>query len=113
MSRNPSQRPIRKHHTPRERKKLLRAYHRSQQTQPEFVARHGIGLSTLSKWLREERQIAQPEEAAGVLQEVVVSPSPESRVAMVEIVNPQGWTVRFSGTMEAKTVRRWLEALPC
>jgi len=113
MSRNPRNPSLQKRHTARQRKKLLDAYRRSQQTQADFVARHGIGLSTLGKWLREERQNPDHEKASPVLQEVAVSCLPESRVSVAEIISPQGWTVRFSGNLAPETIKRWLEVLPC
>jgi len=72
-----------------------------------------MGRSTLSKWLREERQSQPPEEAAPVLQEVVVAGSSATRVSVGEIISPGGWTVRFSENLAPETVRRWLEVLPC
>jgi transposase-like protein len=113
MSRNPRNRRVQKRHTPREREKVLSAYHRSQQTQADFVARHGIGLSTLSKWLREERQAPNPVQVSPVLQEVVMPSLVKSGVSEVEIIHPQGWTMRLSGNLASETVQRWLKALPC
>jgi len=42
----------RKHSSPAQRDKILRAYRRSQLTQKQFAAEVGMGLSTLQAWLR-------------------------------------------------------------
>jgi transposase-like protein len=41
--------------THKQRQRLLARFHKSQLTQNEFATQHGVGLSTLSKWLRLER----------------------------------------------------------
>jgi len=56
-------------------------------TRKEFADHHGIGLSTLSKWLHQERLGHNP---AVSFQEVVL-PTPAPRWG-VKIVSPQGWT---------------------
>ena len=59
-------------------------------TQRDFANRHGVGLSTLVKWLRLERD-AVPTKVK--FQEVRL-PNPASRWP-VEVVSPQGWIVRL------------------
>ena len=46
--------------TPQQRKRLLARYHRGNLGQSAFAARHGVGLSTLGKWLQQERLTGQP-----------------------------------------------------
>jgi transposase-like protein len=41
--------------TPKQWQRLLAKFHESQLTQQDFATQHGVGLSTLSKWLRLER----------------------------------------------------------
>ena|SRR5208283_2190531 len=41
--------------TPEQRQRLLAGFHQSQLTQQDSATRHGIGLTTLGKWLRLER----------------------------------------------------------
>jgi transposase-like protein len=41
--------------TSKQRQRFLTLFHESQLTQSEFASHHGGGLSTLSKWLRLER----------------------------------------------------------
>jgi transposase-like protein len=42
--------------TSAQRQRLLARYHQSQMTLKQFATQHGVGLSTLSKWLRLERE---------------------------------------------------------
>lgn len=85
-------------------------YHRSQLTQAEFAARHGIGLSTLDKWLREERGVDAASPPVR-FQEVMLS-STAPRWA-VEVVNPQGWTVRLQAASDFEAIASLLPALSC
>ena len=45
---------VRRRKTLAERQRLVARFHESQMTQRDFAVRHGVGLSTLSKWLRYE-----------------------------------------------------------
>jgi transposase-like protein len=94
--------------TSKQRQGLLARFHKSQLTQSEFANQHGVGLSTLSKWLRLERE-AVPAKAK--FQEVRL-PSPVSRWP-VEVVSPQGWIVRLQNGSDAKSLPELLRALPC
>jgi len=76
--------------TRKQRQLLLAKFHQSQLTQSEFATQKGVGLSTLSKWLRLERE-AVP--AKVKFQEVQLA-KPASRWP-VEVVSPQGWIVRL------------------
>jgi len=93
-----------------QRQRLLARYHRSPLTQAEFAAQHGIGLSTLGKWLREERPVSHSPVPVS-FQEVVL-PSVTSGWA-VEVVSPQGWTVRLHAASDFEVVAPLLPALPC
>jgi transposase-like protein len=94
--------------TPKQRQQLLARYHQSQLTQREFAARHGIGYSTLSKWLRLERDVGP----AKVSFQEVRLPNPTPRWP-IEVVSPQGWTVRLQNSSEVQTLPQLLRALPC
>ena len=83
-------------------------FHRSQLTQRDFAARHGIGLSTLNQWLRLERD-AVP---AKVKFKEVRLPNPAPRWP-IEVVSPQGWIVRLQNSSELQTLPQLLRALPC
>ena len=86
----------------------MRRFRQSQLTQRDFAARHGIGLSTLSKWVRLERD-AVP---AKVKFQEVRLPNPTPRWP-IEVVSPQGWIVRLQNSSELETLRQLLRALPC
>lgn len=94
--------------TRKQRQGLLARFHQSQLTQSEFATQHGVGLSTLSKWLRLERD-AVP---AKVKFQEVRLPNPASRWP-VEVVSPQGWVVRLQNGSDAKSLSELLRALPC
>jgi len=87
---------------------LVARFHRSRLTQQDFATRHGIGLSTLNKWLRLERD-AVP---AKVKFQEVRLPTPTPRWP-IEFVNPQGWIVRLQNSSEVQTLPQLLRALPC
>jgi transposase-like protein len=91
-----------------ERQRLLARYHKGQFTQKEFAAREGIGLSTLIKWLQQERTTGQP---SVDFQEVVL-PGAVGRWAM-EVASPQGWTLRLQTTAGAVILASLLRTLPC
>ena len=93
-----------------QRQRLLARYHRSPLTQGEFAAQHGIGLSTLGKWLREEGQVRQS--AAPMRFQEVMLPSTTSQWA-VEVVSPQGWTVRLHATSDFEVMSSLLPGLSC
>jgi hypothetical protein len=87
---------------------MLARFHESQFTQSEFATQHGVGLSTLSKWLRLERD-AVP---AKVKFQEVHLPNPVSKWP-VEVVSPQGWIVRLQNGSDVKSLPELLRALPC
>jgi transposase-like protein len=94
--------------TRKQRQRLLAKFHQCQLTQSEFATQHGVGLSTLCKWLRLERE-AIP---AKVKFQEVRLPNPTSRWP-VEVVSPQGWIVRLQNGSDAKSLPELLQALPC
>ena len=98
----------RRHWTAKQRQRFLVRFHKSQLTQRDFAGRHGVGLSTLSKWLRVESEAASPP----VKFQEVKLPNMPLRYA-VEVVSPQGWTVRLQNSSEIETLPQLLQALPC
>jgi transposase-like protein len=98
----------RRRRTAKQRQRLLARFHQSHLTQRDFATRHGVGLSTLSKWLRVEGETASPPMK---FQEVVL-PNMPPRYA-VEVVSPQGWTVRLQNSSEIGALPKLLQALPC
>jgi transposase-like protein len=99
---------VRRRKTSEERQRLVARFHKSQMTQRDFAVRHGIGMSTLSKWLRVE---VKPKPPRVKFQEVVL-PNTPLRYA-VEVVSPQGWTVRLQNSSEIESLSQVLQALPC
>ena len=100
--------PVRRRRTPKQRQRLVTRFHRSRLTQRDFAARHGIGLSTLNKWLRLERDVGP----AKVSFQEVRLPNPTPRWP-IEVVSPQGWIVRLQNSSELQTLPQLLRALPC
>jgi hypothetical protein len=94
--------------TSKQRQRLLARFHQSQLTQHNFATQHGVGLSTLSKWLCLERD-AVP---AKVKFQEVRLPNPASRWP-VEVVSPQGWIVRLQNGSDVQMLPELLQALPC
>ena len=94
--------------TRKQRQGLLARFHESQFTQSEFATQHGVGLSTLSKWLRLERD-GVPAKVA--FQEVRL-PSP-AKPWPIEVVSPQGWVVRLQNSSDVQRLPELLHTLPC
>ena len=101
-------RSVRRHWTSKRRQKLLARFHESKLTQRDFSTQYGVGLSTLNKWLRLERE-AVP---AKVKFQEVRLPNPASRWP-VEVVSPQGWIVRLQNGSDVQVLPQLLQALPC
>ena len=94
--------------TSKQRQRLLIRFRRNEMTQRDFANRHGIGLSTLVKWLRLERD-AVPTKVK--FQEVRL-PNPPSGCP-VEVVSPHGWIVRLQNGSDVQQLPSLLRALPC
>src|SRR5271154_6766461 len=94
--------------TDKQRQRLLARFHESQLTQRDFAGRHGVGLSTLSKWLRVESEATSPHVK---FQEVTLPKMPLGYA--VEVVSPQGWIVRLQNSSGIETLAQVLQALPC
>jgi transposase-like protein len=94
--------------TPKQRQRLLALFHQNEIKQRDFAVRHGVGLSTLSKWLRLEREAAP----AKVKFQEVRLPNPTARWP-IEVVSPQGWIVRLQNDSDVQQLPELLRALPC
>ncbi len=103
-----SSRTGRRRWTDEQRQQLLARYHQSQLTQRDFAARHGMGLSTLGKWLRDADKAPLP---SVTFQEVALPQ--ETTHWAVELVSPQGWIVRLQNGSTIQTLPQLLRALPC
>ena len=94
--------------TSKQRQRLLARFHQKKMKLRDFAIRNGVGLSTLSKWLRMERE-AVP---AKVKFQEVQLPNSASRW-LVEVVSPQGWIVRLQNSSDVQQLPQLLRALPC
>jgi len=94
--------------TSRQRQRLLARFHESKLTQRDFAKHHGVGLSTLVKLLRLERDAVPPK----VKFQEVRLPNPPARWP-VEVVSPQGWIVRLQNGSDVQQLPSLLRALPC
>ena len=81
--------------TTKQRQRLLARYHERKLTLKQFATQHGVGLSTLSKWLRLERDAVPPKVK---FQEVRLPP--QTARWPVEVVSPQGWIVRLQSNTD-------------
>lgn len=99
---------VRRHKSSQQRQQLLARYHRSQLTQRDFAARHGIGLSTLHKWLQRERSATVPP----VKFQEVTLPRGLAPWA-VEVVSPDGWLIRLQTGSAVHLLPQLLRSLPC
>jgi transposase-like protein len=97
---------VRHRFTAQQRQRLVARFHQSQLTRKEFAARHGVGFSTLSKWLQDEHRTGDP---AVSFQEMVV-PTAAMRWA-VEVISPKGWTVRLNDSSAIPSLPKVLRAL--
>ena len=77
-------------------------------TLKQFATQHGVGLSTLSKWLRAESTAPPPP----VKFKEMVLPTTSLRYA-VELVSPHGWIVRLPNGSDVQMLPKLLQALPC
>ena len=100
--------PVRRRLTSQQRQRLLARFRQSQMTQRDFATRCGFGLSTLSKWLRCEDKTTLPPLK---FQEVTLPHT--SMCYAVELISPQGWTVRLQNTFNIDSLAQLLQALPC
>jgi hypothetical protein len=94
--------------TSKQRQRILALFHESKLTQRDFANQHGVGLSTLVKWLRLEREAVPMK----VKFKEVRLPTPASRWP-IEVVSPQGWIVRLQGGSDLQILPQLLQALPC
>ena len=91
-----------------QRQQFLADFHQNKTTQRDFANRHGVGLSTLSKWLRLERK-SVPVKVK--FQEVRLTNTAANWP--VEVVSPHGWVVRLQNGSDVKMLPQLLQALPC
>jgi hypothetical protein len=105
---SPKRGSVRRRLTPEQRRHVLARYDQSQMTQRAFWAREGVGLSTLIKWLHQERAAKHPPLK---FQEVIMPGGAPGWA--IEVVSPQGWTVRCQDEAAWPRLAQFLRALPC
>jgi transposase-like protein len=108
----------RRRRTPRQRAKLLTQYRRSGLSQRDFVQSHGLGLSTLTKWLRTERRtgVKPPERNDAVpFQEVKLRPPFRPTAWAAEVAWADGAVLRLSAHADVAWATALFQALrrPC
>jgi hypothetical protein len=74
---------------------LLARFHESQLTQSEFATQNGVGLSTLSKWLRLERETVLAKVKFQEARRMLVEEKLETQEIVIEPAEvqaqPDGW----------------------
>lgn len=108
----------RRRRTPQQRAELLTQYRRSGSSQRDFVQSHGLGLSTLTKWLREERltELKPPERNDSVpFQEVNLRPQFSPTGWAAEVALTDGAVLRLGAQASVAWAAELLHALrrPC
>ena len=104
--------------TSQQRAELLTQYRRSGLSQRDFVQSHGLGLSTLNKWLRAERLSGvKPSGRNGAVpfQEVNLRPQFSPTGWAAEVALADGAMLRLSAQADATWATELLQALrrPC
>src|SRR5512137_777095 len=97
----------RKCFTPQQRQELLARLKQSRLSQREFAAREHIGLSTLSKWVRQEKQTAIK---SGPMKFRELPLPPFGQPWAVEVVSPRNWTLRLAQVPEPMGMQRLVQA---
>lgn len=96
-----------------ERAREVREFRRSGLTRDAFARQRGIAHSTLDNWIREARG-AKGVTAPLVLSELKVAPSiGAGGIWSVEVVRPDGYTIRLRETMSAEDLARLLRGDRC
>jgi len=104
----------RRRRTPQERAELLTQYRRSGLSQRDFVQSHDLGLSTLTKWLREERLSGvKPSGRNGAVpfQEVNLRPQFSSTGWAAEVALTNGAVLRLSAQASVAWATELLQVL--
>ena len=96
--------------TSEQRAPWILRYQQSGLTQRAFASEHGIGLSTLGRWLRDRVPTAVEPPALPRLQEVPLSSLLGTLSWAAEITFADGTTVRLTGEVADRLLQPWLLA---
>lgn len=101
--------------TPDQIEQLLEQYYCSGQTQAEFASEHGIGLSTLQRWLGSSVRKARPPKASvepAWLEVAAAAPSLRAVATRSYRVDlPGGISLRMEGGFDATELEQLLRVL--
>jgi hypothetical protein len=109
------ERITRRYLKPEERRRIAEHCESSGLSQSEFARRHRLSLSNLQRWLAEARN-APKKVPAVVFREITVSPSPVAASSpgwAVEVVGPDGMTVRCREGLSIEDLARLLRGRAC
>lgn len=99
---------VRRHWSPTQREELLRRYRKSELTQKEFVAQSGLGLSTLTGWLRKAKKRETSRTAFVAVPNLLAVPvSP----ATYRLQLPRGVSLEVRTGFDPEELAVWLERL--
>jgi transposase-like protein len=94
----------------REKARLLETYEKSSMTQREFAAAYGIGYSTLTKWLRDSRQLNSPKSGRNHFIEIshadVFGGVTEKRFTLE---SPSGWRIHLPQQADIQFTQQLME----
>ena len=101
--------PVRQRLTPAQRDKILAAYRRSRLSQREFAIQAGIGVSTLTFWLR-KAAAGPPQEAPAFVQVPnLLSPPPAAAVYRLHLAG--GVILEMGSGFQAQELAALLQLL--
>jgi transposase-like protein len=104
----------RAHSTPEERARWVHRYERSGLLQREFAERHGLGLSTLRKWITQAgNQVLSGGKGKPVWQELKLDGVLGAPRWVAEVVRPDGFVVRVGQDTPSALLEELLHARPC
>ena len=104
----------RRRHTPAQRARIVARFRQSGLRRAQFARRQGLTLSTLDRWLAEARD-ARKDSSPVVFSELRLTPPVTGAATAwaVEIVSPEGLTVRCREPLAARELARLLRRSSC
>ena len=104
----------RRRHTPAQRARIVARFHHSGLSRAQFARRQGLVLSTLDRWLAELKG-ARKDRSPVVFKELrLAQPLASSATAWaLEIITPEGLTVRLRESFGVRELARLLSRSRC